>query len=127
MSEQQGSPLRITIKGLEVFAHHGVLPEERKKGQNFLFDIGLSVKRSLAPESDDIGDTVDYAEVCDTVVKAATSETYSLLEKLAAVVADAILERFTGVDRVKVRVAKPAPPIQHPLRQVAVMIKRNRT
>ncbi|MHB1362032.1 MAG: dihydroneopterin aldolase [Thermoleophilia bacterium] len=119
-------PLRITIKGLEVFAYHGVLPEEKKQGQPFLFDIGLSQKQTSAPETDDIADTVDYAAVCDRVAEVATAGSYNLLEKLAAVVADDILERFPAVDRVKVRIAKTSPPISHPVSQVAVMLKRTR-
>ncbi|MHB0867635.1 MAG: dihydroneopterin aldolase [Thermoleophilia bacterium] len=118
--------MRITIKNLEVFAHHGLLPEERRLGQQFLFDIGLSLKHSAAPDTDDVADTVDYAAVCDCVVEVATAATYNLLEKVAAVTADAILERFPAVDRVKVRVAKAAPPIPHPVGQIAVMLKRNR-
>ena len=119
-------PLRITIKGLEVFAHHGVLPEEREQGQPFLFDIGLSQKKTATPETDDIADTVDYAAVCDRVVEVATADSYNLLERLAAVIADDILEKFPAVDRVKVRIAKTSPPIPHQVSQVAVMLKRTR-
>jgi len=119
-------PLRITIKGLEVFAHHGLLAEEREKGQQFLFDIGISLKRTFAPDSDDIADTVDYGAVCDCVVETATADSYNLLERLAAVVADEILARFPAADRVKVRVAKAEPPIPHPLKEVAVLLKRTR-
>lgn len=119
-------PLRITIKALEVFAYHGLLPEEKRLGQLFLFDIGLSLKRSAALETDDVADTVDYAAVCDCVAEVAAAGSYNLLERLAAVVADAVLERFPAVDRVKVRVAKAAAPLPHPVGQVAVMIKRTR-
>ena len=126
MNRHKEHPLRITIKGLEVFAHHGVLPEERRLGQPFLFDIGLTQKETRAPETDDIADTVDYADVCDLVAAVATAESYNLLEKLAGVVADEILARFPAVDRVKVRVAKASPPISHPVSQVAVMLKRTR-
>ena len=119
-------PLRITIKGLKVFAHHGVLPQERRQGQLFLFDTGLTLKRSAAPGSDDLADTVDYAAVCDLVAGTATGQTFNLLERLAEVTAAAILEKFPQADRVKVRVSKPAPPIPHPVGEVAVMIKKTR-
>ena len=119
-------PLRITIKGLEVYAHHGLLPEEKRLGQRFLFDIGLSLKRCAALETDDIADTVDYAAVCDFVAGMAAAGSCNLLERLAAAVADAILERFPIVDRVKVRIAKAPPPLPQPVGQVAVMVKRTR-
>lgn len=126
MNNKNEHPLRITVKGLEVFAHHGLLPEERRLGQPFLFDIGLALRHSAAPRTDDIADTVDYAAVCDCVVEVATANTFNLLEKLAAAVADEILTRFPAVDRVKVRVAKTSPPIPHSVGQIAVMFKRSR-
>ncbi len=126
MSERKEHPLRITIKGLEVFAHHGLLPEEKETGQQFLFDIGLSLKHSAAPHTDDVADTADYSAVCDCVAGVAVSKPYNLLEKLAVVTADEILSRFPNVDRVKVRVAKVSPPLKHTVSQVAVMIKRTR-
>jgi dihydroneopterin aldolase len=124
--QRKEHPLRITIKGLEIFAYHGVLPEEREKGQLFLFDVGLSLRSTAAPDTDDIADTVDYAAVCDSVFEVATGATYNLLEKLAAVTADEILRRFPSVDRVKVRIAKASAPIEYKLDQVAVMLKRSR-
>ncbi len=126
MTNNKEHPLRIAIKGLEVFARHGLLPGEKEKGQKFLLDIGLSLKHSAAPASDDIGDTADYAAVCDCVAEVATAATYNLLEKLAAVAADEILARFPQVDIVKVRAAKSSPPLPHPVSQVAVIIKRTR-
>lgn len=126
MTEKKEHPLRITIKELEVFAHHGLYEEEKRLGQPFLFDIGLSLKQTQAPHTDDIADTVDYAAVCDCVVEVATANTFNLLERLASATADEILARFPNVDRVKVRVAKSAPPISHPVGQVAVMLKRTR-
>lgn len=126
LTQSKEHPLRITIKGLEVFAHHGLLPEEKRLGQTFLFDIGLSQKQTRAPSTDDITDTVDYAAVCDCVAEVAAARSYNLLEKLASVIADEILARFPAVDRVKVRVAKTSPPISHPVSQVAVMLKRTR-
>ena len=125
MAEKQ-HPLRITIKGLEVFAHHGLLPGEKELGQTFLFDVGLSLKHTAAPETDDINDSVDYAAVCDLVAEVATAASYNLLEKLAAVTADEILGRFPAVDRVKIRIAKKSPPIPQPVDQVAVMFKQTR-
>ncbi len=123
---ENGNPLEITIEGLEIFAHHGLLPEEREVGQVFSFDIYLLLKDCPAASSDDIADTVNYAEVCDTVVKAATSETYNLLERLAAVVAGKVLAGYPMVSRVGVRAAKPAPPLPHAVESVAAYIERTR-
>lgn len=119
--------IKIHINGLEVYAYHGVLPEERKLGQAFIFDIVLSLSPdSKAAESDAIEDTVDYADVCDLVIHTATRHPFNLLEKLAAEIASAILRRYPAVESVKLKVTKPSPPIAHPLKGVAVSLKRSR-
>ena len=53
----------ITIKDLEVFAHHGVYKEENKLGQKFLVTAKLFTDFSDATENDDIDKSIDYGEV----------------------------------------------------------------
>lgn len=118
--------LEVKIDGLEVFAHHGLLPEEREHGQLFRLDVRMALTECEACDSDDISSTVDYAAVIDRLVAAATSETYSLLEKLAAVLADTVIGEFPVVDRVWIRVSKPSPPIPHSLDGVSVSLERVR-
>ena len=55
--------LAIRIEGIEVFAHHGVLPEERAEGQTFLFDVELVPASDRACDTDDLADAVDYGAV----------------------------------------------------------------
>ena len=58
---------KILIKGLKIFAYHGVNPEEKENGQDFIFDIELSVNMNKACHSDNVEDTVSYAKVVKTV------------------------------------------------------------
>ena len=128
-AKQSGSgkqPAEIAIKGLEVFAHHGLLDEERESGQLFRFDLDLFLDDCPACVSDDINDTVDYAAVADCVAVAATSSTYFLLERLAGAVAGSLLESFTALDRVRVRVVKVTPPVSHVISSIGVMLERTR-
>jgi dihydroneopterin aldolase len=110
----------IEIRGLSVFAYHGVHPEEREQGQTFVLDVWLRCRPSRADETDELTDAVDYSAVCDRVVELATGGPYRLLERLAAVIADDLVERF-GVEHARVRVAKPEVPITHALGEVAVV------
>jgi dihydroneopterin aldolase len=112
--------VRIEVRGLRVFAYHGVLDEEREHGQTFVFDVWLVCPPSRAAETDDLADAVDYAAVCDRIVELATGGPYRLLERLAALIADDLVARF-GVTHARVRVAKPDVPIPHPLAEVAVV------
>ena len=51
----------LELEGLEVFGRHGVLDEERRDGQLFLYDVRLEL--GAAPPSDRVEDTVDYRDI----------------------------------------------------------------
>jgi dihydroneopterin aldolase len=97
----------VELEALEVFGRHGVLDEERRDGQTFLYDVTLEVGEDAA-RSDRIEDAVDYRDVAAVVQEVSDSRDFHLLEALAAAVADAVAERFEVV-RVRVRVRKPSP------------------
>ena len=96
----------VELDSLEVFGRHGVLDEERRDGQLFLFDVRLEL--SGAPPSDRVEDTVDYRDIAQCVKEISDGRQFNLIEALAAAVADALIERF-AVERVRVRVRKPTP------------------
>jgi dihydroneopterin aldolase len=112
----------IEVIGLEVFAHHGVHDFEREEGQPFLFDIRLEGPAE-SQQSDRLEDTLDYGAVCDRVVELAGGGPYNLLERLAAIIADDLLERFPA-SAVSVTVHKPSAPIGHPFADVRVTVHR---
>lgn len=116
----------IEVEGLELFAHHGLLEEERKNGQVFLIDLRLELADCPACESDDINETVDYAAVVDRVEAVATGNRFFLLERLAEAIAADVLERFAGVDRVRVQLAKASPPLPQKLSRLSVAVERRR-
>jgi dihydroneopterin aldolase len=95
----------VELQGLEVFGRHGVLDEEKRNGQTFVYDVELEVDE---PASDSIGDAVDYRLVADCVRDVSDSRSFDLVESLAAAVADALLDGL-AVSRVRVRVRKPRP------------------
>ena len=115
----------IGIRGLSVYTHHGVTEAEREIGQRLEIDVGLSASGCDAGATDRLEDTVDYAEVCDEVVAAATERSYRTLERLCQVIAERLVERF-ACDRARVRAAKPEPPLSIPVREVAVEVIRKR-
>src|SRR5947208_7071808 len=82
---------RIELVGLRGFGHHGVLPQERQDGQTFVLDVGLEVDTRTAARSDDLADTIDYAELADKLVAMVAGEPVDLIETLAARLADVAL------------------------------------
>jgi len=114
---------RIILQGIRFYGHHGVTEAERELGQRFQVDVELHLDLRRAGGSDTLSATVDYAEVHQAVVEVGTKERFHLLETLAERIARTLLERFP-VKEVKVRAAKPSPPIQGELQLVGVEIVR---
>ena len=116
---------RISLHGVRARGFHGVLPDERVQGQDFVVDVLLDVDLSRAAASDDLAHTVSYAEVAADVVALVEGEPLDLIETLAARVADAVLARPL-VEAVEVTVHKPQAPVGVPFGNVAVTLRRKR-
>ena len=95
----------IRLEGLSVFGHHGARPYEKEAGQRLEVDLELDPLDDRAEASDRLADAVDYDHLYRTVREVVEGRSFHLLEALAAVTAEAILERFR-VRRVRVRIAK---------------------
>lgn len=117
---------KILIRDLKIFAYHGVNPEEKRDGQYFVYDIDLGVNMTKACYSDDISDTVSYAAVIKTVKRVATETKYDLLEKLAQVTADAVLDEYGDIFSVDITLKKPQAPVKADFGWVGVKISRSR-
>jgi dihydroneopterin aldolase len=95
--------VKVELRGLEIYGYHGVHPEERERGQRFLYDVELEVGDRGA--DDRIENAVDYSQVARTV-RAVAETPYNLLEALATAIADDLEQRFRP-ERLRVRVRKP--------------------
>jgi dihydroneopterin aldolase len=116
----------IRITGIEVFAYHGVLPAEKKDGQHFLVDVELSVDLTSAGASDALAETVDYGLLAQRIHDVVASERWDLIERVAARVAETVLED-TRVGAVVATVHKPAAPITVGFSDVSVTVRRGRS
>ena len=114
----------IDVEGLELRGFHGALPEEKKSGQRFLFDVQL-VAHDAGIRSDQLADTVDYTEVVARVRAVNERKRFNLIEALAAAVADDLLDHFP-VSRVRVRVRKPEVTLEAPAAWTAATVERVR-
>lgn len=116
---------RISVRGLRVFAHHGVLDSERLRGQDFLIDVTAHLDTSGAAAADDLTLTLDYGELAAAVGRRVREERWNLIETVAQRVAELVLENPL-VERVEVTVRKPDAPVPEQLREAAVSITRSR-
>ncbi len=116
---------QIVLRGIEVFARHGVFAEERERGQRFLVDVVAALDLSAASASDDLADTLDYGALVQAVHDRVATERWDLIERVAERVADLVLED-ARVSAVEVTVHKPEAPIPVAVADVAVVIRRSR-
>ncbi len=117
---------KIVIKDLEIFAYHGVLPQEKKEGQTFVVTVELFLDLHGAGTEDALSETVNYAMVCNTVSKVMTEEKYDLIEAAAENIAGTILLGYGKVNSVRVILSKPEAPIDMTFDTVCVDITRGR-
>lgn len=112
---------KITIEGMEFYAHHGCFEEERKVGTWFQVDLEMMVDTANAEKSDNLDETVNYAEVYLTV-KREMNISSKLLENVAYRIKTAVLNEYPSVEQVRVKVRKLNPPLGGKMKSVSVEI-----
>jgi len=113
----------IEITGLSLYTRHGVSDAERELGQRLVLDIAFELADCDAMVTDRVEDTIDYGEVCEQVALAAQERSYRTLERLCAAIVDRLMRRY-GAESVRVKAAKPEPPIALPVDEVSVEVWR---
>lgn len=103
--------MKIHIDRLRVHAHHGVLPQERTVGADFLLTLTAEVEvGESALQHDDLEGTVNYASLVE-VMRREMSVPSALLEHVCHRTAKALLREFPRLREVTLRIDKVAPPI----------------
>lgn len=115
---------KITIDKLEIFANHGVYPEENVLGQKFIISVVLYTSTRKAGVADELSFSVNYGEVSHFIRKYMTEHTWKLLECAAEHLAQAILLEYPLVKKLDLEIQKPWAPIGLPLNTVSVKITR---
>ena len=107
---------KIFVKNLKLFGYHGVNPEEKINGQDFIFNAAIHLKEDCEkPDialSDDISNTVNYSEIITVIKDVNSAKKFDLLETLSKQIAQNILDFSPLISKVKVKVEKPNPPIK---------------
>ncbi|KQB86190.1 dihydroneopterin aldolase [Corynebacterium lowii] len=117
---------RIVLTGLRCYGYHGVFPEEKREGQEFLVDVTCWADLRPAAESDDLSLTLNYAELAELAHQVLTGPPRDLIETVAAEVAERAMAQFPLLHAVEVTVHKPQAPIPLNFGDVAVVARRSR-
>jgi dihydroneopterin aldolase len=123
--EDASGTVQVELQSISIYTHHGVTEAEREVGQRLEVDVSIDVPDCDAVLNDRVEDTVDYSEVCDIVVLAATERSFKTLERLGHVICERLMERFDARS-VHVRAAKPEPPLPVTVGEAAVEVALHR-
>lgn len=115
---------KIHIKNLEVFARHGVFPEENALGQKFVVSAVLYTSTREAGRADDLAKSIHYGEVSRFITEFMEQNTFQLLETVAERLAEELLLNTERLEKIRLEIKKPWAPVGLPLETVSVEIER---
>lgn len=110
----------IFIDDLRVDANVGVYPRERAAPQTLQIDLTFGVPDEAAAQ-DNLGDTIDYAQVITRIRQELADQRFNLLETLGEHIVALLLNEF-GAPWVRLSVAKVG--IMKGVKRVGVFIER---
>ena len=102
--------MRIILENIKIFAYHGVMAQEKTVGNWYTINVRLNVSDESSTRSDNLDDTVSYAEVYETVRREMEIRS-RLIEHVCGRICRAVLSQCKLVDEVTVSILKANPPI----------------
>lgn len=111
----------INLSDMAFYSYHGVLDQENIIGNNYIVNLSIKVDLSKACSSDDVLDTINYAEVYE-LVQIEMDKASKLLEHVAMRIYNSIIVAFPQIENLEVRLSKLNPPISGEIRAAEVVI-----
>lgn len=100
----------IHLHGLRFHAYHGVLPQERSVGNNYVVSLRIGYPVEAALASDDVADTLNYAEVY-RLVEQEMGVPSQLVERVAARMAERLFRQYPRISTIDIHLTKQNPPM----------------
>ncbi len=117
---------KIKVNNMEFYGFHGVFKEENKLGQRFRVNATLALDLTKAGASDNVEDSINYADVYNVCKEIVEGESLNLIEAVADLIAVSMLAQFEKLQQCTIEVIKPDPPIPGHYNSVAIEITRGR-
>jgi dihydroneopterin aldolase len=113
----------ISIEGIECYAYHGCLAEEKIIGGKFSVDVIFETDLAKAIQSDNLSDTIDYGSVKNIVVSQMKTPS-NLIEHVAGRILKKLISDFSFTENITVKVTKHNPPVNGFMEKASVMISK---
>jgi len=114
----------IYLEDLKIYAYHGVLPEENLIGTYYILNVELHTDLWKASESDDLNDTISYADIND-IIHSEMKIKSKLLEHVAGRIISKIHENFSQIDYIKLKITKTAPPMKGEMKGASIELEKS--
>lgn len=115
---------RINLQNMAFYGYHGNLPSENELGQRFFVDISMALDVSKAGQSDQLEDSINYAEIYERTKAIVEGKPHRLIERVGTLIVESIWGHYGGLQGLSVTVRKPEAPIPGVLDYVEVVITR---
>ncbi|WP_278352326.1 dihydroneopterin aldolase [Chryseobacterium gleum] len=115
---------KIYLEDVKIYAYHGVLPEENIIGTYYILNVELHTDLWKAAESDDLHDTISYADIND-ILHSEMKIKSRLLEHIAGRMITKIHSSFPQVDYIKLKITKTAPPMQGEMKGASIELEKS--
>jgi len=111
----------IELKKMLFHAYHGAIDQERIVGNTYRVDLKLFLDLSKAIESDNLNDTLNYADIF-YLIKDEMNIPSDLIEHITGRIVRKIKERYPQISKIKIRLAKINPPVEGEMKEAAIII-----
>ena len=104
----------LRLRNAVFYAHHGARQEEQRTGGRYEVDVCMDMDFTAAARTDDLTETVDYEHVYGVVQDVVLNNRFSLIERLAYLIAQKVLKAYPVIFQIEVTVRKKNPPVGGP-------------
>jgi len=115
---------KIFLEEIKIYAYHGVLPEENIIGTYYILNTELHTDLWKAAETDDLNDTISYADINEIIHKEMTVKS-KLLEHVAGRIIMKISESFPQISYIKLKITKTSPPMQGEMKGASIELEKS--
>ena len=115
---------KIFLEDIKIYAYHGVLPAENKVGTYYLINLEVDVDIWKATESDDLNDTISYADLNEIIHNEMKTKS-QLLEHVAGRIISTIHEKFPQITFIKLKITKTSPPMTGEMKGASVEFSKS--
>lgn len=116
---------KITLENMEFHAYHGCLEHEKQLGNTFQVTLAMELDTTLAGQTDELDDTLNYQAVYD-VVKAEMAIPSKLIEHVGQRILDSVFNQFPQIQQLDVKLSKHNPPLGAKVQAVSIFLNKIR-